>query len=81
MVHAKVSVETELLILLHSYYPDAVPVVEITKSLSRRSEGTVKQRLRDLHAAKLAQGDVKSGYQLTQAGHAKAVKEIQSLGA
>lgn len=80
LVHADVTVEVELLILLHSHYPDAVPVAAILKSLSRRNAGTVKNKLRDLHAAKLAHGDAKSGYRLTQAGHARAVDEIRSLG-
>lgn len=81
LVHADVSAEAEILILLHSHYPDAVQVAEVTRSLSRRSEGTVKNRLRDLHAAKLAHGDAKSGYRLTAPGHARAVREIQALGA
>jgi hypothetical protein len=81
LVHAAVTVEVELLILLHSHYPDAVPVSAILKSLSRRSNGTVRNNLRDLHAAKLAHGDAKSGYRLTQAGHARAVNHIGSLGA
>lgn len=79
LVHASVSVEVELLILLHSHYPDAVPVADVLSSLSRRSAGTVRNNLRSLHAAKLAHGDAKSGYRLTQAGHARAVAEISAL--
>lgn len=79
LVHADVSVRVELLILLHSHYPDTVAVDSILGSLSRRSAGTVRNRLRDLHAEKLAHGDAKSGYRLTQAGHAAAVAEITAL--
>lgn len=79
LVHADVPVKTELLILLHSHYPDAVPVTSVLKSLSRRSAGTVRNRLRDLHIEKLAHGDSVSGYRLTQAGHAAAVVEIRAL--
>lgn len=79
LIHADVSVRTELLLLLHSHYPDAVPVDAVLRSLSRRSAGTVRNRLRDLHAEKLAHGDPKLGYRLTQAGHAAAVVEIKNL--
>lgn len=81
LVHANVPVKAELLILLHSHYPDAVAVDSVLKSLSRRSAGTVRNRLRDLHAEKLAHGDAKSGYRLTQAGHAAAAAEIKGLSA
>ncbi len=79
LVHADVPVKAELLILLHSHYPDAVPVDSVLRSLSRRSAGTVRNRLRDLHSDKLAHGDARSGYRLTQAGHAAAVVEIKAL--
>jgi len=79
LAHADVSVESEILILLHSHYLDAVPIADMLKSLSRRSEGTVRNRLRDLHAAKVGHGDAKLGYRLTQAGHARAAAEIGTL--
>ena len=79
LVHADVPVRTEILILLHSYYPDAVSVSSVIKALHRRSPGTVRKRLRDLHAQKLAHGDSKSGYRLTRTGHAAAASEIAAL--
>ena len=79
LIHADVSVRVELLILLHSHYPDTVPMTDILASLSRRSVGTVKNRLRDLYGEKLIHGDAKAGYRLTQAGHAAAVDEIKKL--
>lgn len=79
LVHADVSVRAELLILLHSHYPDAMPVDSVLRSLSRRSAGTVRNRLRDLHMEKLVHGDAKSGYRLTRAGHTAAVAEIKAL--
>lgn len=79
LVHAEVSVRAELLILLHSHYPDVVSLKDILASLSRRSAGSVKNRLRELHRDKLAHGDAKSGYRLTQAGHAAAVFAIQPV--
>ena len=79
LVHASVPVRSEILILLHSYYPDAVSVECLMGGLSRRNSGTVRNRLRDLHGQKLAHGDSRSGYRLTRAGHAAAVAEIGSL--
>lgn len=79
LIHAEVSVRAEILILLHSHYPDAVSVESIVRSLSRRNAGTVRNKLRDLHAGKLAHGDAKSGYRLTLAGYAAAIAEIKAL--
>jgi len=79
LVHAAVSVRAELLILLHSHYPDSVPVSSVLRSLSRRGASTVRNRLRDLHSEKLAHGDSQTGYRLTLAGHAAAVEEIRNL--
>ena len=81
LVHADVPVRTELLILLHSHYPDVVPVESVVTALSRRSAGTVRNRLRELHAQKLAHGATRTGYRLTLAGHVAAVSEIQALSA
>ena len=79
LVHGHVTVPVELLILLHSHYPDVVPVKSILASLSRRNADTVRNRLRDLHEEKLTHGDAKSGYRLTRAGHAAAIAEISDL--
>ena len=79
LVHAAVSARAEILILLHSHYPDIVPVGSILQSLCRRNAGTVRTRLRELHAEKLTHGDAKSGYRLTRGGHAAAVSEITTL--
>ena len=81
LVLADVSVRTETLILLHSYYPDVVSVETVFKGLSRRNIGTVRNRLRDLHAQKLLHGNNETGYRLTRAGHAAAVSEIKALSA
>lgn len=78
-VHADVGVSDELLILLHSHYPDRVAVSQLTRSLARRSASTVRNRIRELYGRKLADGDVKLGYRLTRAGHAAAIQLVQSL--
>ena len=79
LVHAQVSVRGEILILLHSHYPEQVPVASVLSSLSARSPGTVRNRLNEMRNGKLLYGDVKKGYRLTQAGYAAAVNEIDAL--
>ena len=79
LVHADVSIRTEILVLLHSYYPDTVTAETVNQGLCRRNGGTIRNRLRDLHAQKIVHGDTKSGFRLTRAGHAAAVSEIEAL--
>lgn len=79
LVHADLSVRGEILVLLHSYFPEHVAVADILKSMSARSPGSVKNRLIELRTAKLLHGDGKVGYRLTQAGHAAAAEEIRIL--
>lgn len=81
LVHADVTVRAEILILLHSHYPDTVRVEHVIKSLSRRNTATVRNRLHDLHKQKLVHGDTKSGYRLTRVGHDTASSEIKALAA
>lgn len=71
-----VSVRGELLLLLHSHYPEPLTQQMALKSLSRRAPGTVKNRLRDLHNEKLAHGSAGEGYRLTQSGFSEALAEI-----
>ncbi len=79
LVHADVPTKTEILILLHSHYPDPVPRAAINESLSRRNLGTVSNSLRELVEAKLIVGDAKRGYRLTQVGHRLAGDNILGL--
>ncbi|OOG37113.1 hypothetical protein [Rhodanobacter sp. C05] len=80
LVHADVSVRDELLLLLHSHYPDLLSVKDALTSLRRRDESSVRKGLRELDAKKLAHGDTKSGYLLSTPGHQAAVALIQKLG-
>ena len=77
IVLADVSVRVELLLLLHSHYPDPLSVKDALSSLSRRAATTVRNRLRDLHNEKLAHGSARDGYRLTQSGYQAAVEEIR----
>lgn len=79
LVHADVGVRDELLILMHSHYPDYVPLDAILDSTKQRNSGTVKNRLRDLVDEKLAFGDSKKGYKLTRPGFDEAAALIQTL--
>jgi hypothetical protein len=78
LVHANTSVRGEILILLHSHFPERVPVSSILATMSARSAGSVQNRLGELRTAKLLHGDGKAGYRLTQAGHQAAVAEIRA---
>jgi hypothetical protein len=81
LVHGEFNVRDELLVLLRSYYPDALPTAKILKSLERWSEGSVKNKLRDLVETKEAFGDLKSGFRLTKVGYQGALKVIRNAKA
>lgn len=79
LVHAKVSVRVEILILLHSHYPDPVPTSDILKSLQNRRARSVKNRLVELRNEKFVFGDNKTGYTLTSTGYAVAIEQIERI--
>ena len=79
IVHADVPTKIEILILLHSHYPDPVSRTAINKSLSRRNPGTLGNSLRELVEKKLIVGGGEEGYRLTQPGHKAASDEIRAL--
>jgi RIO-like serine/threonine protein kinase len=76
-VHGKVTLEGELLILLHSHYPDYVAMQDIQATTKLRNSGSVGNKLRDLVGEKLVVGDTKKGYKLTRPGFDAAVRAIQ----
>jgi hypothetical protein len=79
LVHADVSVRGEVLILLHSHYPEPVKVGDILQSMKARSPGSVRNRRRELSTEKLLYGDSKTGFRLTRAGYAAAMREMRCL--
>ncbi|WP_375550304.1 hypothetical protein [Rhodophyticola porphyridii] len=79
LVHADVSTRVELLILLHSHYPDYVSMDDIRSTLSRRSASSIRGRISDLKGEKLIFGDNSTGYRLTAPGHTVAVTEISRI--
>jgi hypothetical protein len=79
LVHAQVSVRSEILILMHSYYPDRVELSHILNSLSGRDPAYVRRCLNNLQANKMILGDRTNGYRLTATGHSAAISEITDL--
>ena len=79
LIHAKVSVRVEILILLHSYYPGSVPIEDIVKSLQNRGVQSVKNRLGELRSGKFIFGDNKTSYRLTNTGYAEAISQITRI--
>jgi len=76
IVHGNLSVRNEILVLLHSHYPDHVAIKDIITSMDRQNEKSIKLRLRELYAEKLIQGDSAKGYRLTTTGFDTAVAAI-----
>lgn len=79
LVHADVSIEGEIALLLRSHYPDYVPLAAIKTSLVSRNVGTLGNKLRELVGEKVIFGNPKDGYRLTQAGFRQAVAITQGL--
>ena len=79
LVHADVSTRVELLILLHSHYPERVNSSTIKETLSLRSTSSIRGRTNDLKREKLVFGDNNAGYRLTVPGHEAAAEEILKL--
>lgn len=77
LVHGKVNLEEELLILLHSHYPDYVTLRDILETTKQRNPKSVGNKLRDLVGSKHLVGDTKKGYKLTAPGFDAAVRDIQ----
>jgi hypothetical protein len=81
LVHAEVSIREELLILMHSAYPNQIALADFMRSMRARSAGGIKNQLAALRTDKLIVGDAKPGYRLTQAGHASAAAIVRRLAA
>jgi hypothetical protein len=79
LVHAKVSIEDEIKILLQSNYPEKVLLTSIKASLVGRNAGTLGNKLRELVNKKEIFGDPKTGYRLTLPGFKKAMELARQL--
>jgi hypothetical protein len=71
LVYGNLTTEKEILVLLHSHYPEYASRKEINASLDRRSESTISNSLKKLWKNKLIHKD-ESRYKLTQEGFKEA---------
>jgi hypothetical protein len=81
LVHAGGTVREQLLILLHSVYPNKMLMEEILHSLHARSEGSLKNELARMRTDNIVVGDNKEGYRLTRAGYDAATAIARKLAA
>jgi hypothetical protein len=79
VVHAKVAIPNEILLLLLSTDPDGLTTSEVEKSLERRSAGSVRNGLSRLWKEKLVQR-VSGRYVLTDPGRRKALEVASANG-
>lgn len=79
IVHAKVSVPEEILLLLQSHHPAPQPLATIIHSLNRRDQKVVGNGTRALYRDKLIEGAPKTGYVLTRTGLEKAIEIAKQL--
>lgn len=80
LVHAKVPLRKEILVLLHSRHPDSVTSTQLC-DWTGKTRATVSARLSDLRSRRLIVGGGSRGFKLTSPGHAAATAEIQGLQA
>lgn len=76
IVHAKLTVKQEILIVLYSFYPNRVSQTEIKKSLDRRAESSVYKVIKALWNDKLVHNN-RNELILTQTGFLVAQKILK----
>ncbi len=79
LVHGSFSIRDELLIFLHSHYPNAIETTEIATNLDRRKPQSIRARLAELSKEKLIQA-TSNGYRLTSPGFNAALTAIRNSG-
>lgn len=80
LVFGRLTIPDEILIILHRFYPESVPLKYIQLSLERRSQSAISNAITGLWRAKFVQANTKT-YKLTQTGFAKAVELLKKIGA
>jgi hypothetical protein len=73
LVLARMTAREEILILLHSHYPDFVPLADLMASADRRDKSTVRKVIKLLWEERLVQLAKNKGYKLTMAGLKAAI--------
>ena len=75
------STREELLVLLHSHYPDLVMGANLVSALDRRSPKTVRNSTSTLWQERLIEGSSKDGYRLTSPGVREAIRILEGRAA
>lgn len=78
IVYGNLTVENELLVLLHSCFPEYLSIQNIQKSMDRRSESAIYNSLKKLWSNKLIHKE-KTEYKLTQEGFKEAVNILSRI--
>jgi len=76
LVHGDFTVEQEILVLLHSYYPEEASRKQIGQSLDRRARSSVSNSLTRLWKKKMIHRSG-AGYKLSQEGFKEAAKILR----
>ncbi len=79
LVHADVSLEDEIKILLHSHYPNYVELKAIKTSLVGRNQKSLGNKLRELVEEKQVFGNPATGYRLTLTGWKNTETTIRTI--
>ena len=77
LVLEDMSAREEALVLLHSDYPEAIPVRNLINSMDRFNPVTVRKAVRGLWADRLTEGNSGDGYRLTGRGFNEAISVIE----
>lgn len=77
LVLKDITARKEVIIFLHSHYPNSVSIKHIISSLDRRSPKTVRNVLGSLWRDRFIHGDKNTGYMLTRTGFQKAVDIVR----
>lgn len=78
LVLEHMSVRNEILVLLHSYYPEPLPRTALLVSLVRRNSATVRRRLRELWQERFVDGTSTGGFVLTERGFRVAATLVRA---
>lgn len=79
LVYGNLTIEMELIVLLHSYYPDYISLKVIQESMDRKSKSGISNALSKLWNAKIIHKEG-SNYVLTQQGFKKAFEILSNIG-
>lgn len=81
LVLADLAAKDEVLVLLHSDYPNYVSLAAIIKSADRRGESTIRNNVNILWRERLVEGSPKDGFKLTERGLRAAIAVVASATA